>query len=242
MVIKLPTGIKEMVLNPQKVIDLYKRFDAIPGLFDDFSRGDFQLFESRLNARDSLWFETEDEQGVLYATNLMPGVSAQGHFVFFDRRLRGRESLVMDLLRYIMAGADLKKMNVYLPSYAGSARHFVERLGFRHEGCLRRWSYSKSRLYDMHLYGITFEEAFDGSTDANSDREPREGMGLPGPELVQQSGSAPSDSTGQSSDAREHESNPEHDRPSVPGDGTILRGDDEGRGDESDPRLVPGHI
>ena len=241
MRIEMPKGVKEMELTPQKVVQLYKKFDSIPGLFDDYSRGDFKLFESRLKAPDALWFETEDGNGVLYATSIMVGLSGIGHFVFFDRRLKGREGLVMSVLRYVMAGADLKKMNVYLPAYAGSARHFLDRLGFKHEGCLRRWSYSKNRLYDMHLYGITFEEAFDGSAESFTRREPGEGMGPGSDELVQSAVRTPSGGPGQSLDSPGNGLNAPDDQPSGPGNGGLLRGDDEdgGSGPVGDTGQLP---
>ena len=198
---KPPEGTRWLELTPTKLKELWEKMDAISGLFDDFSRGNFKLFCSRLQAPNSIWVETEDSNGLFYATDVRPGLSATGHLVFFDKKLRGKEELSMDLIRFLITGAGLKKVNVYLPDYAGAAMHFVERMGFRKEGCLRRWSYSKGRLYDMHLYGITREEAFNGTGRLVRDKARRDGVGSGHPVKDVRDGDTPGRGTGEPSDA-----------------------------------------
>ena len=161
----LPDGVRELELTPEKVDTLWTKMNEIPGLFDDGSKGDFHLFMSRLLDRESVWYEMLDGEGIFYASSMMPGLSATGHIVFFDKTLSDKKELTTAVMRHVMVKYNLKKINVYIPDFAMSARRFALKLGFSKEGILRRWAYNSGRLYDMWLYGMTFEEAFDGSAE-----------------------------------------------------------------------------
>ena len=159
---QLPEEAKWLELTPEKVQFLWKKLSEVKGLHDDFTRGQFPMFLRMLSMPNSLWLERKDGNGILYMTEVIQHLSATAHFVYWDKRLRGREEFTMDCLRFVMEKLDLMKVNAYLPQYAAAALHFVKKLEFKKEGTIRRWSYSDGKLFDIHVFGITREEAFNG--------------------------------------------------------------------------------
>lgn len=155
-----PDGTQVIRLTQEKALELWDKLNQIPGLFDDFTVNRPDLFFQALTARNSVWLERIDGNGILYLKNVIPGLSASGHIVYWDKRLRGREKFTMDTLRWLMKYVPLQKVNLYLPDYAPSLRHFASRCGFKEEGCIRRWSYSRGTPFDIYVYGITRDEAF----------------------------------------------------------------------------------
>lgn len=156
-----PEGTHILELTPDKVRFLWEKLSGISGLWDDYTRGNFQRFLLTLETPNSVWYEMDDGNGILYMTDIIEGLSGSAHFVYWDRKLRGREEFTMGCLRFVFSALDLKKVNVYLPEYAGAAIHFVGKLGFKREGKIRCWSYSEGKLFDEYLYGMTREEVFD---------------------------------------------------------------------------------
>ena len=156
-----PKGTKWLELTKEKALWLWEKLNEIPGLWDDFTVNRPDLFFKELSSPDSVWLEKDDGNGILYLKRVVPGLSASGHVVYWDKRLRGREEFTMDTLRWMMQNIPLQKINLFLPDYAGAARNFAVRCGFTLEGRIRKWSYSGGRTFDVYVYGITREEAFE---------------------------------------------------------------------------------
>jgi hypothetical protein len=166
MRIDLPEGTRLIELDLQKADVLWDKFSDIPGVFDDLNRGRKDMFIGSLFSKDSVWIETEDDSGLFYLTKVVPGLHASAHVVFWDKKLRGKEELTLDLVRFCMQNIPLRKINVFLPDFSKSLKHFLERCNFKLEGKIRRWSLSDGRFFDVFVYGITYEEAFDGTVHA----------------------------------------------------------------------------
>jgi hypothetical protein len=158
-----PKGTRYLELIPEKIHNIWLKLSQISGLFDDYMKNSPDMFFARVKMPNSIWLERTDGNGILYLTDVMIHLSASAHMVYWDRRLSGRENFTMDCLRWAMEHADLKKINLYLPGYARAARHFADKLGFKREGEVRRWSYSEGKLFDIVIYGMTREEAFNGT-------------------------------------------------------------------------------
>lgn len=158
--VKPPEGTHMLELTREKALELWEKLNSIPGLFDDFSVNKPQLFFQHLASPDSVWLERDDGNGILYLKGIIPGLSASGHVVYWDRKLRGREEFTLDVLRWLMTNVPLQKVNLYLPAYAPIVRSFAKRVGFKEEGRIRRWSYSNGKTFDIYIMGITREEAF----------------------------------------------------------------------------------
>lgn len=160
MAFTAPEGTKILEVTQEKALELWDKLNSISGLWDDFTVNRPDIFFQSLMAPNSVWLERIDGNGILYLKNVIPGLSASGHVVYWDKRLRGREDFTVDVLRWLMQNIPLQKVNLYLPDYASSARGFAKRCGFKEEGCIRKWSYSGGKTFDVYVYGMTRDEAF----------------------------------------------------------------------------------
>jgi hypothetical protein len=163
-IINPPDGVHLLVLKGyEDVYKLWDKFRLVPSIFDDFTRGDFDRFSRLLTNPSTIWLELDDGDGIMYLTEIMPGLSAYAHFVFWDKKLRGREQLLINTMRWAMITLNLVKINAWIPDFAKAAIHFAEKLGFQKEGVLRRWSISNGKLYDKVALGMTREEVLNGT-------------------------------------------------------------------------------
>lgn len=73
--------------------------------------------------------------GALLLSHIIPGVDAQAHFVFFDRVLFGRRTLLWNLMGKVFQELDLQRLTVEVPEYLTPLYKFVrKKLMFRLEG------------------------------------------------------------------------------------------------------------
>ena len=170
MPIEMPEGVKYLELTPEKIQTLWASYNGIRGLCDDYNKDRFDLFLARLQNKNNIWLETTDGKGVLYLTEVIPNLSASAHFIFWDQKLRGRESFILDVLHWVMHAVNLQKINAFIPQYARVAIHFAKKLGFQYEGMLRRASYSNNKVFNMVILGMIKEEVDDGWIRAIGDR------------------------------------------------------------------------
>lgn len=107
----------------------------------------------------------DDFQGMFYLNNISD-IDAHVHYSFFDRRHKGREVLVREMLKKVFREFGFVRLNAYVPAQAGvGVRLFVERCGFKMEGRRRKASWWKDRWFDVYMYGILPEDLEDGSKD-----------------------------------------------------------------------------
>lgn len=194
-----------MELSPQKVNELWDKLHVIDGLFDDYTKGNYNLFVQRLQSRDSVYLERDDGNGILYLTGVKPGLGAFGHVVYWDKRLRGREEFTLSCLQWLITMLSLRKVNVWLPAYSKAAIAFTKRLGFKHEGTIRSWSYSNGKLFDIEAFGITSEEVYNERLHESADGNVRGTTSRSSEELLQQPGPS-----------KDGTDEPSHDRESKP--------------------------
>jgi len=73
--------------------------------------------------------------GCLILTHIIPKIDAQCHFVFFDRTLFGRRTLLWNLMGKVFQEYDLQRLTVEVPEYLTPLYKFVrKKLMFRLEG------------------------------------------------------------------------------------------------------------
>lgn len=84
-----------------------------------------------------VWRETT-LVGMFYMTRLVPEVDANLHFIFFDRNLVGKRSLLRRFIDYCFApppnGMGLRRASMEVPEDADKLLRFVRKLGFKYEG------------------------------------------------------------------------------------------------------------
>lgn len=232
MPISMPKGLKVMELSFEKIAEMWQKMSAISGLFDDMSKGNFQMFSASVTSQNSVWLETADGTGLLYLLHIVPGLSASAHFLFWDKQLKGKEELCADTLKFLVDSIPLLKVNAFIPEYAGALGHFVRRCGFKKEGRLRRWSLRNGKPFDVIAYGITREEALYGTVFRPTDTASgRQGIQRHGPAVfpeLESPTSPVSGGTGSGPISTEHE---QDDGPVRAGDGEVPVRDDAERRD-----------
>lgn len=73
--------------------------------------------------------------GCLLLTHIIPGVDAEAHFVFFDRVLFGRRTLLWNLMGKVFTEYQFQRLTVEVPEYLTPLYKFVrKKLMFRLEG------------------------------------------------------------------------------------------------------------
>jgi len=172
-----PKGTKILELTPEKINMIWEKLQNIKGLFDDFATGRLDIFLKGLLQPSTLWLELEDGNGIVYATDIVIGLSAQVHFVYWDRKLAPRRQFTMDCLQWLVNIADLQKINAIIPAFCTAAIHFTKKLGFTVEGVIRRYSINGGRLYDAVHLGMTREEVLDGCGLQVDGRQEERGSG-----------------------------------------------------------------
>lgn len=162
MRIRTPEGTQSFLLTPDRVQELWKIFSSIPGILDDYGKGNYEAFIAKLTDNDSLWFECTDFPGVLYANGIRVGLSAHVHFAFFDKKLRGREEFLLNALKWLVNTLQLEKVNAFVPGFCLAIHRFLKNIGFKIEGEIRNWSRENGRLFNVIVFGMTKEEVMNG--------------------------------------------------------------------------------
>lgn len=167
--------IKLTELSFERLKEIWNQVSQHDVLFNDFIQKDFDSFVRLFIRQTAEGFEPTglmwdvDDVGLLYLHNIIPFHSAQAHFVFWDKRVRGREELLRQMLEYIFREFRLRRIEVEVPLYARIAMGIVERLGFQKEGRKRKAVRWKGDWFDLNLYSILPEdlEVGDGLRTSN---------------------------------------------------------------------------
>jgi hypothetical protein len=123
-----------------------------------------------------IWL-VDDYTGIFYMTDIYHPDDAMVHFSFFDRRMRGRENLVKEMLKYVFTRYNFRRLSAQVPMFAlpkgyrenlqisgkspteAGVFGFVKACGFSQEGRKRACVEYKNDYFDVILYGILKEEA-----------------------------------------------------------------------------------
>lgn len=126
------------------------------------------------NGNGLVWV-IDDYAGIFYMTDIYCPDDAMVHFSFFDGRMRGREPLVKEMLKYVFSTFGFRRLSAQIPLYAlpkgykrlsdagkspteFGAFGFTKACGFKQEGRKRACSEYKGQYFDVICYGILKEE------------------------------------------------------------------------------------
>ncbi len=149
----------------EATVELWKQASRFPVLFgkrlesfEDFSNHFIiHNLSGDIEPLGLVWI-IDDFKGMFYLDRITD-TEASVHYAFFDRRHKGREVMVIEMLRMVFEKYKFTRLNVEIPAYAGMApRKFVERCGFSIEGRKRNASYWKGKLFHVYCYGILPED------------------------------------------------------------------------------------
>lgn len=150
---------RPLVLTREKIQSLWEKIQSFPEMFDDLSRKDSNAFMERLMDRNSLYWEIGDEVGLATATHIRPRVDAIVHLIMFDRRLRGREGILKEILADLFQLAQLRRVTAITPTdRTPTTRKLLERLGFVREGVMRDALLVDGKYFNLDVYGMLREE------------------------------------------------------------------------------------
>lgn len=137
-----------------------------PFVFDDFTHENYEHFLQTLAQPNNLMFEIWPEEpedgepmsGLVNVSNVQPYMDGLLHFLFFDRKLRGKEDVLMDVVREVMRTMELRRLTCAIPSDRATGLQMLQRLGFRREGKMRKKFLRKGKYLDVYIYSILEEE------------------------------------------------------------------------------------
>lgn len=165
--------IYKMPLSLANMKTLWEKSRHFHNIFGQDVEGDFQKFMSILMNGDGvndlsatgLFWVVDDFVGVFYMTRIIPDVDALVHYIFFDKRHRGRENLILSMIKWGFDTFHFNRISVELPEFASpNAKLLIEHhLGFVREGRKRKAVERKGHWFDVVLYGLLRSEAFDTS-------------------------------------------------------------------------------
>ena len=123
---------------------LWEKLSQFDVLFNDFIRGDYKAFvnhfivqiDGQPSATGLIW--DVDDVGIILLNDIVPFKSAMAHFVFWDKRFRGREELIRQMIRYAFETYRFRRIRVEVPLYAAETKKAVERVGFIQEGRMKK--------------------------------------------------------------------------------------------------------
>lgn len=151
-------------LSIDRIKFLWNKLKDFDTLFNDFVKGDFQTFINHFivmvdgEPRPAGLFWDVDDVGMFVLNDIKPGDSAQAHFLFWDKRFRGREKLCREMLAYLFLTYNFRRIWVEVPLHSYWTIRAVERLGFVHEGRKRKATLWKGEWYDTNIYSILPED------------------------------------------------------------------------------------
>lgn len=163
-------GARTEYMTADKIGELWNEFKKHDVLFLDEIKGDPEAFiDIMLNPR-SVWLEVFSVEvdkpiGVISLSKIIPGFDAEGHFVFWDGKGRGRENLAKQVAIWLYYRYKLHRMTAMVPLNQKGTIRFTERLGFKREGVKRAGTLRHGKWIDLGIFGLLrseLEEALDG--------------------------------------------------------------------------------
>ena len=152
-------------LSIDRMAFLWEKLKGFDTLFNDFVKGDYKAFVNHFVLEVNgepvptglLW--DVDDVGIFLLHDIIPYQSATAHFVFWDKRFRGREDLCIECLKYAFETYKFQRIKVEVPLYAHHTMDAVEKMGFVLEGRMRKAVLYHDKWFDVNIYSMLPDEA-----------------------------------------------------------------------------------
>lgn len=134
--------VKPLTLEPQaKALYILDRMVEHEAMWNDFQVGRREIALAVLgNPWNVIWEvwqvgqESQQPNGIIMYTDIVPCVDAKGHFLFFDGKLRGKEGVLRESMRWAFQNLKLHRISAEVPADAVTLADFARKvLGFRFE-------------------------------------------------------------------------------------------------------------
>jgi hypothetical protein len=153
------TPINPSVASEEYLLELWRNLSSQDYAFDDFTRGNRQLFLEGLLDPGSLHFAI-DSRGYIVVRNLQLSDNASLHYAIWDRSMKFSEILQCgyEIINFLFAKLKVERVTATIPSYNENAAKFATMLNFRFEGEIRHGIIHHEKHYNVRLYGILRSE------------------------------------------------------------------------------------
>lgn len=154
---------KPLVLTNDKMESLWADFSKFWQVFDDVMPRTFDVFKQTLLSPYNAFYEfVEGDKtvGLACGMGIRPAVDAVIHLAMFDRRLRGREFVLLLCLGDFMVKYKLRRVTAFLADDNPMAKKLAVRIGFKHEGTMRAGMKRRGAYHDLQMYGMLLEELY----------------------------------------------------------------------------------
>lgn len=139
--------------------------------WSDYTRGRREAADAVLSNPNNIIFEVwaladaklgAQPAGIVLFTDIIAGVDAKCHFIFFDAKLKSKTPLLRNMMAWAFGTLRLHRLSAEIPDYAFAlAKYAREQLGFRYEAegrtlqqrDERTRTEGRPRLVDMTLTG-----------------------------------------------------------------------------------------
>lgn len=163
---------RPLVLTNEKMESLWADFSKFWQVFDDVMPKTFEVFKATLLSPHNAFYEfvqNDKTVGLASGMGIRPGIDAVIHLALFDRRLRGRELVLLLCLGDFMVNYKLRRVTAFLADDNPMAQKLARRLGFVHEGTMRQGMKRRGSFWDLQMYGMLIEELY-ASLKAHTER------------------------------------------------------------------------
>lgn len=150
---------KPLVLSQKNIEVMWKQNMELPHVFDDLTHDTQEEFMGWLASPKNVFYEIGDMLGVVSITNVRPRLDGLLRFVMYDRKLRGKENVMVEILRDVFRSFALRRLTSIVPRSRETEFNLLMRIGFRKEGRMREASMRDGGYEDLAIMGLLAEEA-----------------------------------------------------------------------------------
>lgn len=149
-------------IDPQdftRIAWLWERVKTQDYAFDDFCRGDLEIFTAGFLDPGALHF-TLGDSGYVVVRNLRYSDNPSLHYSVWDRGLAFKEILKAgrEIIDFLFKRLKIARISAPVPTYNRQAAKFATLLGFKYEGLVRQGILYFEHHYDIELYGLLRDE------------------------------------------------------------------------------------
>jgi len=93
------------------------------------------------------------DYGIFYITNVHDPIgNAYGHCYFWDRRIKGRDQDLHEMMETAITLFMLHRITVMIPAANGITARWLQKNGMELEGYLKAYMMYNKQLYDMYIF------------------------------------------------------------------------------------------
>lgn len=152
------------LLTPERVRFLYSVYQKYDILLSDPFKKDVDAFMDYIMSPGTVLFEIildDVPVGITYADTIVPKHNANVHYIFWDLRTKGRQRLLLSILRNFMESLDLNRVTMAVPVFAFAALNRLKHMGAWLEGRRRAAVLRNGEWEDQLVFSILRSELTD---------------------------------------------------------------------------------